>query len=694
MIRGPTARPISYPAHAAREGRGEQQREHHEERLVQGAVRDQQADGEQQRVAGQQEEEQPALDEHHQQRAGQRIGVDQVLGVEPRGAECVHHGHQRRWRSRAAPYARWVEPVEIGVGPWVGPWPDDQRLDPELLRRRRPPQRGRPLPLLAARRDRRRPRHAPAPVPRRHRELAARLQHRLRRPHRQRVPGRRRCTSSAGGAGTAAAPWSPTGTSTSPPRRTSPTWSPGRTDAGLPLIGDRQPAGLGAARDLRAAARVRAAVRPGGPGPVRTRRAQAATPCCSIAQYGSTRSINAGVAAGDRHAHLDPPARRPLTDWGASLHSCVGTGCPTSRGVARGDPAPTGRVGRVGSGGWGVARDGRGVQRASGTRRAGGTGRRAARSASHTRRHWATSGPDVDGGSPAAARRRRVPPGGPVLVEQRGDGGLDPRRELAHAPRPSPARSGSPNRTVTWRRPGTASPGRAASRRTCRGARPARRARRAAWRGTPRPSGTGPIQPSGRAGALGEDHQDPAVGQHLARRRRHRAAAAVDREGVEDQRRADRAPPGVEEVVGRGRHGRTPPPLVGQRAAGSAGCPGARRGWPRRSPGPSSPVQHVEPLDRGCGPASGTAAPARPSGRPRGPPSPAGVRAHVGAGTPSARLGSTIRLGRARHQRAPSPAPARATVRRRRHDAARRHVPAECTAAHRTSASRCGGLCR
>jgi tRNA G18 (ribose-2'-O)-methylase SpoU len=26
-----------------------------------------------------------------------------------------------------------VEPVEIGVGPWVGPWPDDERLDPELL---------------------------------------------------------------------------------------------------------------------------------------------------------------------------------------------------------------------------------------------------------------------------------------------------------------------------------------------------------------------------------------------------------------------------------------------------------------------------------------------------------------------------------------------------------------------------------
>jgi tRNA G18 (ribose-2'-O)-methylase SpoU len=25
-------------------------------------------------------------------------------------------------------------PSEVGVGPWVGPWPDDDRLDPELLR--------------------------------------------------------------------------------------------------------------------------------------------------------------------------------------------------------------------------------------------------------------------------------------------------------------------------------------------------------------------------------------------------------------------------------------------------------------------------------------------------------------------------------------------------------------------------------
>ena len=32
------------------------------------------------------------------------------------------------------PYAGRVEPVhEVGVGPWVGPWPDDERYEPQLL---------------------------------------------------------------------------------------------------------------------------------------------------------------------------------------------------------------------------------------------------------------------------------------------------------------------------------------------------------------------------------------------------------------------------------------------------------------------------------------------------------------------------------------------------------------------------------
>ena len=79
----------------------------------------------------------------------------------------------------------------VGVGPWEGPWPDDAALRPRAARQRRPAQRRRPLPLLDGRGDRRRPRHAPAPVPRRHRELAARPQHRHGRAHRQRVPRRR-----------------------------------------------------------------------------------------------------------------------------------------------------------------------------------------------------------------------------------------------------------------------------------------------------------------------------------------------------------------------------------------------------------------------------------------------------------------------------------------------------------------------
>ena len=62
---------------------------------------------------------------------------------------------------------------------------------PRAARRGRPAQRRRPLPLLAARGDRRRPRRAPARLPRRDRELAARLQHRHRGAQRQRVPRRR-----------------------------------------------------------------------------------------------------------------------------------------------------------------------------------------------------------------------------------------------------------------------------------------------------------------------------------------------------------------------------------------------------------------------------------------------------------------------------------------------------------------------
>ena len=58
-------------------------------------------------------------------------------------------------------------------------------------RRGRPPQRRGPLPLLDARGDRGRPRPAPPRLPRGHRELAARLQHRDDRALGQRLPGPR-----------------------------------------------------------------------------------------------------------------------------------------------------------------------------------------------------------------------------------------------------------------------------------------------------------------------------------------------------------------------------------------------------------------------------------------------------------------------------------------------------------------------
>ncbi len=132
------------------------------------------------------------------------------------------------------------------LGP--GTWPTGDQYDPDLLARGRPPQRRRPLPLLAARGDRRRPGHAAAPVPRRDRELAARPQHRVGRPHRQRVPrgrGPHRRTPPVEPSrrdGDRPLPARP------PPRRRR-RRSPAGRRAGLPLIGHRQPARRGADRD-------------------------------------------------------------------------------------------------------------------------------------------------------------------------------------------------------------------------------------------------------------------------------------------------------------------------------------------------------------------------------------------------------------------------------------------------------------
>ena len=186
---------------------------------------------------------------------------------------------------------------EIGVGPHPTPWPDDPRLDPELLADGRPPQRRRPLPLLDRRRHRRRPRRAPAPVPRGHRELGLRPQHRHGGAQRQRVPRRQRAHRRA-------APVEPprrdghrplpARAPTTPRSTTSLAWASGGAAAARR---HRQPARGGPARDHHPPGALRAAVRPGGPGLSPAAHA-ACDIVCSIAQLGSTRSINAGVASG------------------------------------------------------------------------------------------------------------------------------------------------------------------------------------------------------------------------------------------------------------------------------------------------------------------------------------------------------------------------------------------------------------
>ena len=165
---------------------------------------------------------------------------------------------------------------------------------PGAARARRSAQRRRRYRYWRVDGDRRRPRHPPARLRGRHRELAARPEHRHGRPDRQRVPGPR-----------------------GDHRRTSPV-EPARRhgDRSLPahptrrLRGragrrgrlhdrrDRQPARRGPARDGRAAP-PSALLLFGQEGSGLTAEARAAAELvCSIAQFGSTRSINAGVAAG------------------------------------------------------------------------------------------------------------------------------------------------------------------------------------------------------------------------------------------------------------------------------------------------------------------------------------------------------------------------------------------------------------
>ena len=189
-------------------------------------------------------------------------------------------------------------PAEVGVGPWEGPWPSGEQYDATLLAegdRRNVVDRYRYWTMS---RDRRRPGRPPARLPRGDRELAARLQHRHDRPLRERVPGprgahrRQPAVEPAGRDGHRPLP------ARRPPRgRALAGGVPARPRrrAGRP-VGHRQPARLTAPRDHRGAAPGVLPVRPGGPGAVRPAR-EACDATFSIAQFGSTRSINASAAA-------------------------------------------------------------------------------------------------------------------------------------------------------------------------------------------------------------------------------------------------------------------------------------------------------------------------------------------------------------------------------------------------------------
>ena len=188
---------------------------------------------------------------------------------------------------------------------------DRARVRRPAARRGRPAQRGGPLPLLDDGGDRRRPGHAAARLPRRDRELAARLQHRHDRAHRQRLPGPR-------GA-----------------HRRQPAVEPARGDGHRPLPARAPPPGRRRRWPATCTRRVwRCWASTTCPAPSRSRPSscRARCACCSarrapglsaearaacdgtfsIAQFGSTRSINASAAAAiamhtwvRQHADLD-----------------------------------------------------------------------------------------------------------------------------------------------------------------------------------------------------------------------------------------------------------------------------------------------------------------------------------------------------------------------------------------------------
>ena len=188
---------------------------------------------------------------------------------------------------------------------------------PGAARRRRPPQRRRPLPLLADRGDRRRPRRA-AGTRSTSRSRTGSTTSTSARSCAPRTPSwPPRCTSSAAAAGTAAARWSPTATSTSAttPRRRLRRWARGEGCRSR----HRQRPGLRAARDVRAARGAACCCSGRRARGCRRRRARRER-TFSIRQFGSTRSINAAAAARSRCTSGSAAARpRPSGSVGGML---------------------------------------------------------------------------------------------------------------------------------------------------------------------------------------------------------------------------------------------------------------------------------------------------------------------------------------------------------------------------------------
>ena len=191
-----------------------------------------------------------------------------------------------------------ARPRQVGVGPWPGPWPDDPALRP-----------GRCCATATGatsstvtgtgRSRRSAPTWTPAGIRSTWPSRTGRTTSTSARSSGPRTPSTRRgCTSSG------RRRWNRRGAMVTdrylhvhaPPGRRGAGGLGGRA-TGLPAARRRQPAGVGAAGDLRAAAGVRPGLRPGGAGPVRAGPRRPASAVLSIAQFGSTRSINAGAAA-------------------------------------------------------------------------------------------------------------------------------------------------------------------------------------------------------------------------------------------------------------------------------------------------------------------------------------------------------------------------------------------------------------